>query len=192
MKTLFLVMDTVRRDYLEAYGNSWVKTPNLNRLAQRGVTFDNHWVGSLPCTPARREFRTGRHNFLFRGWGPIEPYDDTLPCELRKRGVLTHLLTDHDHYFELGGENYHTAFNTWEFFRGQERDRWISLIDSIALPDEPDYIGRHQLFDLGSDPDQLAPLDDSALEAHFVARIAANLQAFEAPPEQYVRLGYRV
>ena len=135
MKTLFLVLDTVRRDYLEAYGNSWVKTPNLNRLAQRGVTFDNHWVGSLPCMPARREFMTGRHNFLFRGWGPIEPYDDTLPGELRNRGVFTHLLTDHDHYFELGGENYHTAFNTWEFFRGQEHDPWISLVDRIALPE---------------------------------------------------------
>jgi arylsulfatase A-like enzyme len=135
MKSLFLVLDTVRRDYLEAYGNDWVKTPNLRRLAERGVTFDNHWVGSLPCMPARREFMTGRHNFLFRGWGPIEPYDDTLPRELQKRGVFTHLLTDHDHYFELGGENYHTAFNTWEFFRGQEHDPWISLVDRVALPE---------------------------------------------------------
>ncbi len=135
MKTLFLVLDTVRRDYLEAYGNDWVKTPNLSRLAQRGITFDNHWVGSLPCIPARREFMTGRHNFMYRGWGPIEPYDDTLPGELRKAGVFTHLLTDHDHYFELGGENYHTAFNTWEFFRGQENDPWVSLVDALALPD---------------------------------------------------------
>ena len=35
MRTLFLVLDTVRRDYLEAYGNDWVKTPNLRRLAER-------------------------------------------------------------------------------------------------------------------------------------------------------------
>src|SRR5689334_19106720 len=135
MKCLFVVLDTVRRDYLEAYGNTWVKTPNLARLARSGVTFDNHWVGSLPCMPARREFMTGRHNFLFRGWGPIEPYDDTLLGELRKRDIFTHLLTDHDHYFELGGENYHTAFNTWEFFRGQEHDPWISLVDRLALPE---------------------------------------------------------
>lgn len=78
---------------------------------------------------------TGRHNFLFRGWGPIEPYDDTLPRELQKRGIFSHLLTDHDHYFELGGENYHTAFTTWEFFRGQEHDPWISLVDRVALPE---------------------------------------------------------
>lgn len=135
MKTVFIVLDTVRRDYLEIYGNNWVKTPNITRLANRGVVFDNHWVGSLPCMPARREFMTGRYNFVYRGWGPIEPYDDVLPRELRKRNVFSHLVTDHDHYFELGGENYHTAFNTWDFFRGQECDPWVSLVDSIALPE---------------------------------------------------------
>jgi len=135
MKAIFIVLDTVRRDYLTAYGNDWVKTPALTKLAQDGVTFDNHWVGSLPCMPARREFMTGRHNFIYRGWGPIEPYDDVLPRELRNKNVFTHLLTDHDHYFELGGENYHTAFNTWEFFRGQEFDPWASLVDAVAMPE---------------------------------------------------------
>ena len=109
MKCLFIVLDTVRRDYLAGYGNDWVHTPSLTRLAERGITFDNHWVGSLPCMPARRELMTGRYNFVYRGWGPIEPYDDTLPGELRKNEIFTHLLTDHYHYYELGGENYHTA-----------------------------------------------------------------------------------
>jgi len=140
MKTLFLVLDTVRRDYLTAYGNTWVQTPNLTRLAERGIVFDNHWVGSLPCMPARREFMTGRYNFLYRGWGPIEPYDDVLPVELRKAGVFSHFLTDHYHYYELGGENYHTAFDTWEFFRGQENDPWISLVDAVAMPE---HLGQH-------------------------------------------------
>ena len=135
MKCVFIVLDTVRRDFLSAYGNDWVHTPSLDRLAERGVVFDNHWVGSLPCMPARREFMTGRYNFIYRGWGPIEPYDDTLPGELRKHDVFTHLLTDHYHYFELGGENYHTAFNTWDFFRGQENDWWASHVDRMALPD---------------------------------------------------------
>ena len=135
MKCVFIVLDTVRRDFLSTYGNDWVHTPSLDRLAERGVVFDNHWVGSLPCMPARREFMTGRYNFIYRGWGPIEPYDDTLPGELRKHDVFTHLLTDHYHYFELGGENYHTAFNTWDFFRGQENDWWASHVDRMALPD---------------------------------------------------------
>jgi arylsulfatase A-like enzyme len=142
MKTIFVVLDTVRRDYLEPYGSTWVKTPNLARLAGRSVTFDNHWVGSLPCMPARREFMTGRHNFIYRPWGPIEPYDDILPRELRQAGVFSHLLTDHFHYFELGGENYHTGFTTWEFFRGQEHDPWVSLVDALAMPDHLGQLSR--------------------------------------------------
>ena len=135
MKSLFIVLDTVRRDALTAYGNNWIKTPHLTRLAQRSIVFDNHWVGSLPCMPARREFMTGRHNFLYRGWGPIEPFDDTLPQELRKQQVFSHLLTDHYHYFELGGENYHATFDTWDFFRGQEHDPWASFVDRLAMPE---------------------------------------------------------
>ncbi len=135
MRALFVVLDTLRRDYLPCYGNEWVQAPACARLASEGVTFDNHWAGSLPCMPARREFLTGRHNFLHRGWGPIEPFDDVLPRLLREgAGVFSHLLTDHDHYFELGGENYHTAYNTWEFFRGQENDPWVSRVDTLALP----------------------------------------------------------
>jgi len=135
MKTLFLVLDTLRADYLGCYGSSWGQTPNLDCLAGTGFVFDNHWVGSLPCMPARREFMTGRHNFLDRGWGPIEPFDDILPVELRRGGVFSHIATDHQHYFELGGENYHTGFNTWDFHRGQEYDPWVSLVDSPALPE---------------------------------------------------------
>lgn len=145
MKTLFLVLDTVRADYLGCYGNKWVQTPNLDRLAGAGFVFDNHWVGSLPCMPARREFMTGRHNFLDRGWGPIEPFDDILPVELRKRGVFSHIATDHQHYFELGGENYHTGFDTWDFHRGQEHDAWVSLVDAPALPEHLGQAGVQNL-----------------------------------------------
>ncbi len=135
MNTLFLVADTVRRDYLQPYGNSWVQTPALARLATHGVTFDNHWACSLPCMPARREFLTGRCNFLHQDWGPVEPYDVTLPRLLREAGVFSHLTTDHFHYFAVCGENYHTQYSTWDFHRGQCYDPWVSQVDAPALPD---------------------------------------------------------
>jgi len=138
MKTLFVILDTLRRDYLEPYGTTWVKTPNIARLAERSVVCDNHWVGSLPCMPARREFMTGRHNFLERGWGPLEPFDDVLPHLLRQvqpKPVFSHLITDHYHYFYLGGEGHNNSFNTWQFERGQESDMWISRVDLPALPE---------------------------------------------------------
>jgi len=136
MKILFVVLDTLRRDYLEPYGTDWVQTPNIARLAERSVVCDNHWVGSLPCMPARREFMTGRHNFLERGWGPLEPFDDVLPAQLRRATpkIFSHLITDHYHYFYLGGEGHNSSFDTWQFERGQEDDFWISRVDAPALP----------------------------------------------------------
>jgi len=137
MKVLLVVLDTLRRDYLEPYGTGWVRTPNITRLAERSVVCDNHWVGSLPCMPARRELMTGRHNFLERGWGPLEPFDDVLPHLLRQADpkVFSHLITDHYHYFYLGGEGHNSSFSTWQFERGQENDFWISRVDAPALPD---------------------------------------------------------
>ena len=78
----------------------------------------------MPCIPARRELHTGRYNFLHRSWGPLEPFDDSMPAMLGEHGVYTHLTTDHQHYFEDGGATYHSRYNTWEFARGQEGDLW--------------------------------------------------------------------
>ncbi|SLN45548.1 sulfatase-like hydrolase/transferase [Pseudooctadecabacter jejudonensis] len=65
MKTVFLLFDSLNRRALSCYGGDTV-TPNFQRLADRGITFDNHYVGSLPCMPARRDIMTGRLNFMHR------------------------------------------------------------------------------------------------------------------------------
>lgn len=134
MKTIMILADTVNRRHLSTYGNDWVKTPNLERLQQKSVVFDNHWTGSAPCMPARRDIMTGRLNFLERSWGAIEPFDYTLPYALRDHNIFTHMLTDHYHYLELGGENYCQIFDTWECFRGQERDPVVSKINKEKAP----------------------------------------------------------
>jgi arylsulfatase A-like enzyme len=133
MKTVLVLMDSLNRHFLSAYGNSWVKTPNIDRFAAMSVTLDNHWIGSVPYMPARRDMLTGRLNFLERQWGGIEPYDITLPALLKKAGVYSHMETDHYHYFHPGGENYHAPFDSWTLHRGQEYD---------ACPSQRSYAGR--------------------------------------------------
>lgn len=141
MRTIFIVMDSLNRNYLNCYGNDFVKTPNIDRLAARGVVFDNHWSASLPCMPARRDMMNGRYNFLEAPWGPIEPWDDCLTEELRKqKKTYSHMITDHYHYFHGGGEGYHDLFNSYEFERGQEGDKWHALVDSQKPPE--DYRGK--------------------------------------------------
>lgn len=124
MKAIMVMFDTLRRDMLEPYGCDWTITPNFRRLAGSSVQFEQCYVGSMPCMPARRELHTGRLNFLHRSWGPIEPFDDSMPEILKKGGVYTHLISDHQHYWEDGGCTYHNRYSSWEISRGQEGDLW--------------------------------------------------------------------
>jgi arylsulfatase A-like enzyme len=128
MKTVFVLFDSLNRHVLAPYGGARVPTPNFSRLAERAVTFERHYVGSLPCMPARRDMQTGRLSFLHRSWGPLEPFDNSFPELLKQGGVYSHLVTDHFHYFEDGGATYHTRYDSYEFIRGQEGDPWKAMV----------------------------------------------------------------
>jgi len=128
MKAIMVMYDSLNRHLLQPYGCQWTHTPNFSRLAQRSAVFDNCYVGSMPCMPARRELHTGRYNFLHRSWGPLEPFDDSMPELLRNAGIHTHLVSDHYHYWEDGGATYHQRYTTWECVRGQEGDAWAPLV----------------------------------------------------------------
>ncbi len=130
MKVIMVMFDSLNRHHLPPYGCDWTHAPNFQRLAQRAATFERSYVCSMPCMPARRDLHTGRPNFLHRSWGPIEPFDDSVPEMLKQNGIHTHLATDHQHYFEDGGATYHSRYTTWEFFRGQEGDPWIGQVAS--------------------------------------------------------------
>ncbi len=135
------MMDSLNKHYLNAYGNPFIKTPNLDRLFARGVKFENYFCGSMPCMPARRDFFTGRLSFLEAPWGSLEPWDASMPRIMRDSGVYTHMITDHYHYFEGGGLNYVQAFDSWEFERGQEGDVWHALVEE---PQRPEFIGKNR------------------------------------------------
>lgn len=128
MRAIIVMFDSLNRRMLPPYGYTHAHAPNFARLATRTATFDRCYAGSMPCMPARREMHTGRHNFLHRSWGPIEPFDDSMPEILGRNGVYTHLVTDHQHYWEDGGATYHNRYSSYEFFRGQEGDLWKGVV----------------------------------------------------------------
>jgi len=135
MKAIMVMYDSLNRRMLPPYGAEWVHAPNFERLYERTVTFENSYVGSMPCMPCRRELHTGRYNFLHRSWGPLEPFDDSVPEILDENGVYTHLVSDHYHYWEEGGCNYHTRYTSWEISRGQEGDPWIGRVEDPEIPE---------------------------------------------------------
>ncbi len=134
MRAIMVMFDSLNRHFLPNYGCDWTVAPNFRRLGERTVTFDQAWIGSMPCMPARRELHTGRYNFLHRAWGPLEPFDDSTPEILKNSGTYCHFSTDHQHYFEDGGGTYHARYNTWGFHRGHEGDAWKGEVVDPELP----------------------------------------------------------
>ena len=134
MRSVLFLSDTFNRRFMGLYNESGLRLPNVERLAAKSAVFDNHWTGSAPCMPARRDLMTGRLNFLERHWGPIEAFDHTLPQILRTAGVSSRMITDHYHYLEIGGENYCQMFDSWDMIRGQEWDPVVSRLHDKEIP----------------------------------------------------------
>lgn len=151
MNLLYITLDSLNRHFLPCYGNDWVQTPNIDRLAAKGVTFDHHYSGSLPCMPARREMWTGTEEFWWRWWGPLEPWDRTLAHALGCGGVTSQLVTDHYHYFEWGAHSFEYDFDGYTSVRGHEHDNhrtrpfgeapdWARVLLERRPTDAPIYV----------------------------------------------------
>ena len=139
MKAVMVMFDSLRKDLLSVYGGP-VPAPNFERLMNTCVRFDNCYAGSLPCMPARRELHTGRYNFLHRSWGPLEPFDDSMPAILKEKGIYTHLATDHYHYLQDGGATYQGRYSSWFCARGQESDCYIADLHLDRSGDAPNQL----------------------------------------------------
>ena len=92
---LFIMADQLRADFLSCYGAKHaVDTPNIDRLAARGVRFERAYVQSAVCGPSRMSFYTGRYpashgatwNFV-----PALPGEHFLGDYLRDAGREVHL-----------------------------------------------------------------------------------------------------
>src|SRR5688572_23584869 len=56
---LFIMTDDQRQDALSAYGNTILKTPNVDRIADEGMRFTEAFVTNSLCAPSRASFLTG-------------------------------------------------------------------------------------------------------------------------------------
>lgn len=92
---LFIMADQLRADYLSCGGHPSLQTPNIDRLAERGVSFDRAYVQSPVCGPSRMSFYTGRYAFNHgASWNfvPLPVGEATLGDYLRPNGVRTALV----------------------------------------------------------------------------------------------------
>ena len=125
MNLILICSDTFRADYLGCYGNEWIQTPYLDKLASQGVLFEDAYAEALPTLPARRVMLTGRRCFPFAlypqpddlvrcpGWHPLFAEDVTLSEALREHGYTNAFVTDVYHMMKPG-KNFHRGFHSWQ------------------------------------------------------------------------------
>jgi len=75
---LFIMSDEHSRRVLKCYGHDMIQTPNLDRLAARGVRFSDAYCNSPICVPSRASFHTGDYPHRIRFWDNAMPYDGSI------------------------------------------------------------------------------------------------------------------
>ncbi|MFZ5829516.1 MAG: sulfatase-like hydrolase/transferase [Planctomycetota bacterium] len=91
MNAICLIVDRLHAGYLGAYGNAWVETPAIDRLASQSLVFDQHLIDSPQLDRLYRSYWHGLHAMCDRAV-PAERL--SLPALVRTAGVATTLLTD--------------------------------------------------------------------------------------------------
>lgn len=101
---LWICTDQQRFDSLGCYGNEFVNTPNIDKLAQKGTLFKHAFSQSPLCTPSRASFLTGRYprTTRCRQNGQSIPEDEIL---------VTRLLADAGYTCGLAGKLHISACN---------------------------------------------------------------------------------
>lgn len=100
---LFIMFDQLRFDYLSCAGHPHLQTPNIDRLAEKGMRFSRCYVQSPVCGASRMSFYTGRyvssHGAAWNNF-PLKVGEQTLADHLRASGMdswlvgKTHMAVD--------------------------------------------------------------------------------------------------
>ncbi|HEY4386590.1 MAG TPA: sulfatase-like hydrolase/transferase [Ktedonobacteraceae bacterium] len=90
---LFIMSDQHNREMTSCYGHPVVKTPNLDRLAQRGVRFTHAYSNCPICVPSRASLATGRYVHQLRAWDNASPYIGEVPSWGHRLNAQGHHVT---------------------------------------------------------------------------------------------------
>ncbi|MFM2168558.1 MAG: hypothetical protein RIS79_2929, partial [Verrucomicrobiota bacterium] len=153
LNVLFIAVDDLRPD-IGCYGVKHAKTPNIDRLAARGIVFDKAYCAQAVCSPSRTAILTGLRPDTTKVWDldthfrDAQPNCVTLPQHFRQNGYHTSALGKIEHHgFEDGP--------SWT------EPRWFPSGEMVKV-DEHDWT-KHTITRFEGVPSEFAkPLEDVA------------------------------
>jgi arylsulfatase A-like enzyme len=142
MNVIVVVCNSLHLGFLGPYGNGWIETPHLDRLAAESVVFDHHFPENLTTLPTRRSWWTGRYGFPDpkQGWTALRHDERILPDLLWDKGVQTALISDVPFLRDVTA-GFGRGFDEICWIRGQGYDPLVPPGDrraaKVRLKDEP-------------------------------------------------------
>ena len=138
---VFIMSDDHGYQAISAYGSRINTTPNIDRLATRGMRFDRCYVTNSICTPSRAAILTGTYNHVNGVTTLDTPFDNALPNvakHLRAGGYQTAIIGKW--HLGEGPEHQPTGFDHWDVVPGQGRYHDPEFIDSSGTQVASGYV----------------------------------------------------
>jgi choline-sulfatase len=149
--------------FSSVYGHRVVCTPNMERLAKRGLTFDAAYCASPICVPSRMAFMTGRYPTRTETWDNGAPLRSDVPTfahVMRRAGYET-VLIGKMHFI---GSDQHHGFSTRLVDDSRVCGTWIDSTDWDD-PDSPRPKARDRLLNAGAGTSDHVANDQDVLAA---------------------------
>ena len=111
MNVLFFAVDDLRPELL-ASGSDVIRTPNLDRIAAKGTTFDRAYCQQAVCSPSRSSLMTGRRPDATRVWDLETHFRKALPDAV----TLGQHFKNNGYFVQGMGKIFHGGFDdapTW-------------------------------------------------------------------------------
>lgn len=138
---LFIMADDHASHAMSCYGSRINRTPNLDRIADEGMRFDNCFCTNGICTPSRAAILTGTYNHINQVTTLATHLDNrllTYPKLLQEAGYQTALFGKW--HLGQGPEHEPTGFDDWRVLPGQGLYHSPVMIDSSGQQVHVGYV----------------------------------------------------
>jgi arylsulfatase A-like enzyme len=177
---LFLPVDDLK-PLLGCYGATQVKTPNIDALAKRGLTFTRAYCQQAVCAPSRASLMTGRRPDATRVYDLVTPFRKALPDAV----TLSQRFKDAGYFAASVGKIYHPGLDdaaSWSvpnnyklggtFFDPNLVHENKAAGKANGAPDNEEAPVRGRSFEITDVPDDDLP--DGKIARHAIDLLRAN------------------